>query len=427
MIPHPSNRHAGFGRPPGGGVGRGYPMPAGQFQQGAQPQGVTPGGIFKKLALAGVLVACLCGGFSVQVIGRLFVADFLMPVALAVVVIWPATRAYLREHWVEVAVLLLFPFVGLVWDFINQTHPSLYLRGFARNLVFVLAAVSFMGMASRASKGAIIALFVALALAFPIGALVQTPVSGLSVVAFMKYLGGWSLALFVVALMARFLPPAVTGVLMLPLGVAIALGASYRSFGAVVALAGGLAITRRIWAQLPRTGVICAILILPMVTGGFLINMLQSDYIPAELRKTWEYSNYQRLDMAADAWKGFLEAPVLGNGSWAHAVKYTDPNQPNMLLGVHSFVLQFAFEYGLLGLAFGCWLVFLGAAGMTDFLRTGPGEEERWIPVHLLITANFIYAVLMSPMGGYERILAGAALGIALQQIHTRSARVVRP
>ncbi|MGC4073468.1 MAG: hypothetical protein QM760_13315 [Nibricoccus sp.] len=129
--------------------------------------------------------------------------------------------------------------------------------------------------------------------------------------------------------------------------------------------------------------------------------------------------------MAVDAWRGFCEAPLFGSGSWAHAVRYTDLSQPGVLVGVHSFILQFAFEYGVCGFLFGCWLLWLAVCGTVDFMRSEQPEDLSWMPMHVLVMLNLAYAVLMSPMGGYRRVLAGAAMGMALAQIHRRRSAVI--
>ncbi|WP_138223054.1 O-antigen ligase family protein [Nibricoccus aquaticus] len=350
----------------------------------------------------------------------------MMPVAFVGACLWPTTRRYIIAHWREALLLLAFPVIGLVWDLLSHTPPGLYLRGLSRNLVFGVCAVVMMAMASRLSRAKMLVVFLALAAAVPIAAIIQTPFEVTSVMIFVKYFGGWSMTFWLMLVIARLVSPMTAGIIMMPLGLTIALALSYRSLGGVLVLAGLFAVSAHLWKRMPRGGVIACVMVLPVVIAAIAISIFQGDYVPEQLRSDWDYSNFQRLDMAVDAWRGFCDSPLWGSGSWAHAVRYTDVSQPGILVGVHSFILQFAFEYGVFGLLFGCWLLWLAVGGTVDFLQSNHPEDIRWMPMLLLVMLNLVYAILMSPMGGYERILAGTALGISLAQIHRRRAFVVQ-
>jgi len=342
------------------------------------------------------------------------------------VILFPSTRAYLKAHWCEVALLMGFPFVGLALDWLNQCPLDLYLRGLSRNFVFVAAAIVSSAIARRMDRWRVVTLFCVLALSTPVAALIQIGEDLGSESAFLKYFGGWALILPIVVIMTRLVSPAVAGALMVPVGMVVAFGLSLRSFGGVLVLAGVFTMTARWWARGGRRILTACVLVIPVLFAVAAINLLQSDHVPAELRENWDASNFQRLDTAIDAWQGFLEKPLMGNGSWAHALRYTIMNQTGLVVGVHSFILQFAFEYGFFGLVFGAWLLWLGVQGVVSFLRPNDQVSERWMAVYVLIMFNFVYTVLMSPMGGYERIIAGVALGIALSEIWDQRQQLAR-
>ncbi|MGC4073469.1 MAG: hypothetical protein QM760_13320 [Nibricoccus sp.] len=173
------------------------------------------------------------------------------PLVFAGVVLWPTARRYLWAHWRESLVLLSFPAIGLVWDLLGHTPPSLYLRGFSRNLVFGVGAVAAMALASQLSRGKMLIIFLSLAVAIPIAGVIQEPFEITSIMIFVKYFGGWSLMFWLMMLVTRMTSPMVAGFTMIPLGLTIALALSYRSLGGVFVLAGLFTVSAHLWKQAP--------------------------------------------------------------------------------------------------------------------------------------------------------------------------------
>ncbi len=78
-----------------------------------------------------------------------------------------------------------------------------------------------------------------------------------------------------------------------------------------------------------------------------------------------------RLDVFADAWRGFLAAPLLGHGpgSFAADQRAARPDRAFAVAHAHDLILQVAYEAGLVGLA--------GLASLLVAFASGPWRPGR--------------------------------------------------
>jgi hypothetical protein len=142
-------------------------------------------------------------------------------------------------------------------------------------------------------------------------------------------------------------------------------------------------------------------------------------------------SNVERSAMIQAAWEGFLESPLIGNGSWFSKSNVWD----NFLMirsqkeresggglgfdphdfegiAIHSQILTALAEGGILGGTFFLIYPVLILAGFWFMLT-----DANWhylMPLRLLILVSGLYGVFMDPFSGTARLSIGITVGLSL-------------
>jgi hypothetical protein len=142
-------------------------------------------------------------------------------------------------------------------------------------------------------------------------------------------------------------------------------------------------------------------------------------------------SNVERSAMIQAAWEGFLESPLIGNGSWfsksdvwdnflmIRSQKERESGQglgfdPRDFEGVaiHSQILTALAEGGILGGTFFLMYTVLILTGFWFMLT-----DASWhylMPLRLLILVSGLYGVFMDPFSGTSRLSIGITVALSL-------------
>ena len=159
---------------------------------------------------------------------------------------------------------------------------------------------------------------------------------------------------------------------------------------------------------------VTAVLIIPVVIT-LLTTASSLGWVPTRQ----EASNEQRYAMALTALEGIAEHPLRGQGSWQSARQYVDKSTEatGEYIGVHSYILQFGFEYGVFGSGVALYLGILALQGIWIFsslyLRKAIPSNVALIGIWLNV--SLFSTVLFSPFGGYSRITIGLLCGLMLE------------
>jgi len=152
-------------------------------------------------------------------------------------------------------------------------------------------------------------------------------------------------------------------------------------------------------------------------------------------------SNVERSSMLAAAWEGFLESPVIGNGSWFSNSKVVDnflliraererlggggmgfDNSAAEGMAIHSQMLVTLAEGGLVGGAFFfCYGVFILWA---IWFALGDAAWDWTLPSRLFLLVNSFWDLWMSPFSGPVRI--NIALTVVLIALFWRERARIR-
>lgn len=142
-------------------------------------------------------------------------------------------------------------------------------------------------------------------------------------------------------------------------------------------------------------------------------------------------SNVERSAMIQAAWEGFVESPLIGNGSWfsksdvwdnflmIRSQKERESGQglgfdPRDFEGVaiHSQILTALAEGGILGGTFFLMYTVLIVAGLWFMLT-----DASWhylMPLRLLILVSGLYGVFLDPFSGTSRLSIGITVALSL-------------
>ncbi|MDD5200872.1 MAG: O-antigen ligase family protein [Terrimicrobiaceae bacterium] len=359
----------------------------------------------------------LVSNLSAQLMGRLYAGDAIMLLlggaALLQIGGWLPSEKFARH---SLFIILAFPIVAVLLDGANDIGFEWVAKGGARNTVFAMAVcASAMIIRSYGWKGWLgFILVVSLSPAILAIAATVRGEQGMDFIVVLKFFYGTSIFLAIVYFVrsGRF-----GAVAMVAFGALLAFAFDIRGEGTLFVVCGLAFFFKRLtkgWRFIPFLVMVVAVVVIGSTAVlSFFSNANTFDLATVERR---EESLKQRTDMAWQAWYGFLERPGLGHGSWQNAATYIDYSNPNEVIGVHSWILQFAFEYGLLGLAFGCLLAVVAARALFFWLQSG--DRTCLSSSHVLLVIYFLAdAVLnccVSPFGGYYRIVWGLLIGAAI-------------
>jgi O-antigen ligase len=153
--------------------------------------------------------------------------------------------------------------------------------------------------------------------------------------------------------------------------------------------------------------VLVAVVLTGIAFPGFnLSGLLDTRFLTMQ-----ETSSIERLDLATVGWAQVLEHPLTGIGTWQFARSYVSIIGKQELLGIHSIFVQFACEYGILGVIFVSLVVFiniwalyylsLGGVVLSNFARSGLVWAFTMIGYNTIFSpfagdARFQYGLLFS-------------------------------
>lgn len=368
--------------------------------------------------LLAYLVVCFSiGAFNVSAarvyLGDVYIAVFFCIVFLRVI----SGKKYLHARWVLVGFFALG--LGVAFDFLNNIPLDDVLRGGLRNFVFIFVALATCSALELYGRRLVALCIIAALCSLPFFVVLLDRQLGDNVDRLFRWDNGIFLLLPVQALLTRFVGARkirllMGAVLFLVLG-AFAYFLDIRSLAGMLWGAAFLEIVC-VYKYLPH------ILRVPMFILAAFLFSAAAVLVYTEV-STFDYDVYQRrtasdtlrLDMAADAWSGYVQSPVIGNGSWQHARLFVDPTKTETLIGVHSTIIQFAYEYGSLGLLAGCALLLVQIRAIMKIISLHRLYATDWLYGYLLLLG--IYHIIMSPFAGAQRFTLGISVGIAFSMV----------
>lgn len=362
-----------------------------------------------------VVALFLFGAIGFDFVGRLFLADLVVALFGVMYLIKTLSAQNAKEMAVAFG-LLGITFLFVIFDTVNQIPQRDILRGVARNLSFCLSLFSgiYLARAYSLKMCVIIALASMLSPTFP--ELASGSYATMDLAPFVKVSGTVSI-LFACILLIPSMRMQVIALIVVAVVLIVVLDSRSGAAGC-----GAAALIAIFHQQIVKNGV-KRFVVLSVIIASLLIpvtiTLLSRESSTFEERSRHELSNEQRYEMAEDAFSRFLESPLIGNGSWQHAQTYTGTFMTTSFVGVHSWTLQLAFEYGVLGFAMG---VVLGVHGIRSIwmlcnsavLRPG---FRRILPIALLLAVGIVYSSAFNPFAGISRITNGLVCGFFLTLI----------
>lgn len=372
---------------------------------------------------AAYLLTCFSIGAFIVGAARVYLGDVFVTVFFCLAFLRVISgKDFSHTRWMLVGSLSVC--LGIAFDFLNRIPSDDVLRGGLRNFVFTFVALATYSALEHFGRRLVAPLIIATLCSLPFFVLLLDPDLGNNVDRLFRWDNGIFLLLPFQAVVTRFVGPRkfrlLTGAsLFLVLG-GFAYFLDIRSLAAMLCGAAFLEIVC-VYKYLPQ------ILRLPMLILAVFIFSAAAVLAYNEV-STFDYDVYQRriasdtlrMDMAADAWSGYLQSPIIGNGSWQHARIFVDPTKTETLIGVHSTILQFAYEYGTLGLVAGVVLLMVQVRAITKVISLHRLYATDWLYGYLLLLG--IYHTIMSPFAGAQRFTLGISVGIAFSMV-LRSSR----
>jgi hypothetical protein len=308
----------------------------------------------------------------------------------------------------------------IVSDLWRESLPLDMIRGWLRMLflLFDVAALSLLfGAGSRTFV--LMQIGITLACVFPFleGPLFDDywkfcfayPVTIIALLATPRFLGFW-------ATVAASLGLGIFHLLM-----------QYRSLGTACVLLASLLLFARTLPRLSRKYLLIISLPIFLATLFWAVGGLLTGTLGSATR-----SNVERSAMLQAAWEGFLNAPLVGNGSWfsksdvwdnflmLRTSKELASGQPLGFdssdfegVAIHSQILTALAEGGLFGSTFFVFYIVLILAGLW-FLLTD--AAWHWLmPIRLSMLISSLWGVFMDPFSGTARV--SIAMGVALSLV----------
>jgi len=329
--------------------------------------------------------------------------------------------------WMAAVSFFLFGSVSL--DLINRIPRDDLYRGGFRNFVFGFVAFASYAILKRYGRRAAAIIFILLYMSLPLAIILLNPNALGNIDLLFRWDNGVFLALplqFFVgrAFKAKVQQLLANAVLFSALGT-YAYFSDLRSVAALLVVVAAIELLSSV-RYLPKQ------LRVPMVVGvtmafaaGFVFWYASQEGLGEEIYKRREASNSLRVEMALDAWDSFLAHPWTGNGSWQHARSFVDPSNTDTLIGVHSTVLQFAYEYGLLGLTYILFLLWVQVRALIKLISVERVYHSDWLYGYILVMG--VYHTVMSPFAGAQRFTLGVSVGVACSLVMTRDPRIWTP
>ena len=330
---------------------------------------------------------------------------------------------FLRLLLLAVAVTATGAELGL--DLYNNIGFTWLIRGFARNTVFLAVIIASVALISRFGVGLWLVVVTSAYVSVAFWGIVQEYNLGYDVGYFLKFRWGGYLAIPILYL---FRKNYYWQALFLLAGAATLWLFDVRSFSAIWFSAAVLCLMCKFSIAWRRFTVIIGLACFVWV-AMVLVN--PTHFVEARTEDRQEASNSQRMHMAQDTWERYLERTITGYGSWQHAATYQDDYLflTSKNTGVHSWVLQLAFEYGVLGIIAGiallsilCYSVYIILLDRSVSRIIFSDALVSPAMLFLLLTEG-VYVLGCSPFAGVGRIFEGFAVGVALWVIKLKTQR----
>jgi len=373
-----------------------------------------------------VLLLGAVSGFSLQLAGAtVFVADLLVPVLL--LMSFAARPDNRLTEGMALCTLIGGVFVALfiLGDLVNKIGVLDLMRGGFRNVIFIcyiLAAMrlSFLlGPIFAYQLFAVMSGSYSLCMYFGFGPSSLIIWNGLS-----DHLKFHGLLQFIVIGLLTILGRRVflASIALCGLGFWVLQVADYR-LGAVLCVAPiALWITRQIKkARLPswamNIAMLLSIVTVALFANDYFVTEEHSDQSRIERR---EMSNRIRAEMIEYSFNQFIDKPILGHGSWTHVKGFSSSYDSNIISGVHNMGLQYANEYGSVGLAFIGLVTIIAIVGFYRWLEWWV-KKPSGTDCNDLIAGfgwSFLFAqIAFGGLLGYGRIVIGLLVGHALYAV----------
>jgi hypothetical protein len=392
-----------------------------------RPNGLVPAGGPQTLGLIFfffLLLASTTGVFGVG-FARFYLGDIYIGIFFTLMVYQVITQTRpLVQRWMLIGfgILMLF----LIFDLLNRVPRDDLIRGVLRNYIFCFVALATC-LALEAYGRRWAAWWI-------IGSLVSFPLFALllsfGLVSNIDRLFRWENGVFLLLPIQAFVVWLFRArKLRLLVGAGLFVGMGVYAYTMDIRSLSGM-----LWCA-AFVEILCVYKYIPVMlrVPAFLtatVLFIAAAFIAYTEITGFDYSVYQRrlasdslrYEMANDAWDSYLSSPVLGNGSWQHARSFVDPDKMEALIGVHSTVIQFAYEYGTLGLIVGCAILLAHVAALGKMVMLHRLYATDWLYGYLLLLG--IYHTIMSPFAGPQRFTLGVSLGIACSVLFRSSRHV---
>lgn len=375
-----------------------------------------------------VSVAFLIGLFSqvsVNLVGNMPLAEFVLLAVGGMLLIrvciehrMPVTLFRLPIFWILIAGQIIAFGAYFFSDLYRETATNDLLRGWSR---MVFLAIDILAIAYLYGEDA--ACFIWSQVGLMAGGVLAFALNGTQVDAWWKFgVGG---PVTVAVILAGPLLGRVASILLIAgLGL-LHLNLDFRSMGGLCLLTAAL-----LCVQItPRP--LRVLLLIPALAAGTLLTFWLNSRERSEDGERGSRSNVERTAMVTAAWEGFVESPLIGQGSWfsnsrvmdrfqvlrsegaklagVHGYS-TDDEETN--LAIHSQLLVSIAEGGIFGGSF--FIVFGGALAWALLYCTIGRSPDAQTPIQIFVLLNATWNLLFSPFSGPHRIGIAIACGLIL-------------
>jgi hypothetical protein len=383
--------------------------------------------------------------FTVSLVGEMPVGELILMGVVGWIVLhialehsWPSPLFERRWFWFVLGAQALGLAAYVVSDLLRGSAPHDMLRGWARMVFLAIDTVAVACLLGRSARN-----FLVFALGLQVGFAAQALLFGALFGDLWKFGIGVPIT-FAVLGVAAFGGPlvAVTASVVMCL---VHFTMDYRSVGAVcmlvAVLTGVQACPRPIRRWLVPLGIFGAI---AAVAGIYAHS--QSDREGNRAGR----SDVDRTAMIQAAVEGFVESPVIGNGSWfsnsdvldnylyiradlaqeAGIGGFAGPNEDvGELPALHSQILVALAEGGVFGGTF--FIVFFGALIWALYDQVLVADWRRESPLRLMVLIFALINILFSPFSGAHRVHIALGVGLVLlihsERLAAREAELAEP
>lgn len=392
------------------------------------PAEVAPG-VGRTLAFAYCFAAFLIGlvrSWTIQLVGAMPVGELIILAVVGHAILWVALTSRLPSPLPSPRLLAVLAFCQvlalisyIITDLWRESAPVDMIRGWLR-MVFVLIDLGGLALLLGATERAFAFLQLGASFSF-LQLLITPPTFG----EYWKFGFAYPVTTFVLLLAPRFFGywAGVLGCVALGLLNAFM---DFRSLGAICIGIGALLAIRAL-PKIARKG-----LMIVGALGVLALSPLIFDKMFADTGGRADRSNVERLSMLAAAWEGFVESPLIGQGSWfsksdlmdnfllirsdkAHAagggMQFKDDDFEG--IAIHSQLLVTLAEGGIFGGLF--FFVYGFCIIWAMWFALGDAAWHWMLPSRVFILATSFWDLWMSPFSGPVRVnIALTAILIAL-------------